>query len=236
MIETGGNNMFMPVAPAGWGGNGNFGLDNSTGSWWILLLFILLGNNGGYNWGGNNGMPMWMMSNSTNNDVQRGFDQQALVTGINNVSTSINGLSGQMANGFAQAEISANSRQMADMNQNFQGQITNLQSFNALQSALSQCCCNNQLATERLNATILSENCSDRNALNEAMMQLYATNTANTQRLVDTITMAAKGLDDKLCKLELDHKNNKIADLERQITESNIQNMINAAMANKATA
>ena len=235
MISTENGNMVMPVSPMMNGANSGFGFDNGNGAWWILLFFIFaaMGGNGwGNNFGGGGAMP-YILNNSTNNDVQRGFDQAALTNGIGNLSTAMaNGFAGVnqnlcsgfagvnqgVANGFAQAEIANNARQIADMNQNFQSQIANMQQMNALQSQFAQCCCDNRLATANLTATVLSENCADRNALAEAMMNLTMSNNANTQRLVDTVTNSTQGLYNKICQIEMDGKNDRIADLQRQLT------------------
>ena len=130
-------NMVMPVSPMYGNGYGNgFGGFGGDG-FWLILLFLLIGNNGWGNGYGGNGTTY------VANDVQRGFDQAALTGGINGISTAMcngfanvqqslcngfAGVNGAIANGFAQSEISANARQMADMNQNF-----------ALQSQFAQC-------------------------------------------------------------------------------------------------
>ena len=199
-----------------------------------FVLFAMMGGGfGGWgNNGGNDAMLAYALMNqgsnnsaNTNNDIQRGFDQQAVLGGINGVAASVNGLGSQICNGFAQAEISANSRQMADMNQNYQNQLSTLGAFNSLQQQFASCCCDQRLGIANLTSTILSENCADRNALSEAMLQMTMQNTANTQRLVDTIVGVGNNLDNKLCQLELDGKNDKIEDLQRQVTESNMRNM-----------
>lgn len=241
MVNTN-DGMVMPVSPMNYGFSNN-GFGDGNGAWWILLFFIFaaMGGNGfGNGFGG--GMNPWQFNN-TNNDIQRGFDQAELTTGINNLNSSVtngfagvnqnlcNGFAGVnqgIANGFAQAEIANNTRQIADMNQSFSNQIANMQQMNALQSQLAQCCCDNRLATANLNATILSENCADRNALSEAMMNLTAANTANNQRLVDTINTATQGVYNKICQLEMDAKNDKINDLQRQLTASDTRAEINA--------
>lgn len=169
---TGENNgMYMPVAPAygGFGGNGNdfFG---GNGAWFILILLALFGWGGnGFGFGGGNG------GGFVGQDVQRGFDQASLTSGINAIQTGMcNGFAGvnqAVSNGFAQAEISANARQMADMNQNF-----------SLQSALQNCCCENRAATADLKYTMATEAANTR-----------ANCDANNQKILD-----------KLCQLELD--------------------------------
>ena len=114
-IGENGNGMVMPVAPTGNGGFGGFGSD---GGWWIILLVILFG------WGGN-----W---NGNGNGVQSGFNQAALTSGINDIQVAV-------CNGFAQAEIAANNRQMADMQQMF-----------GLQQQFSNCCCENRQSVAEL--------------------------------------------------------------------------------------
>lgn len=235
MITNGdnGNGMVMPVAPmygnSGYNNGWGFGGD---GAWWIIILLLFANGNGwGNGFGGyGGGMMPWMMGyNYTNNDIQRGFDQQAIISGINGVANSVNGLSNQLCNstanitasvnnGFALAESSANARQMADMQQNF-----------ALQSQLAQCCCDNRLATANLNATILSENCADRAALSDGIRDILVNQTANTQRLVDTTTQAVQGVYDKLCQLELNAKDDTIADLRNQLNQANIASVVGAS-------
>jgi len=169
MTENG--NMYMPVGPVGYGnGDGMFG---GNGAWWIIILLAVLGwgNGFGNGFGGNNG------GGFLGADVQRGFDQSAVINGINGIQASVN-------NGFAQAEIAANSRQMADMNQNF-----------ALQTAMSNCCCENRAGIADLKYTIASEACNNRQALAES-----------TQKILDT-----------MCQDKIDAKNETIAMLRQQL-------------------
>ena len=71
--------MYMPVVPQSFGGNGfGFGGDNA---WWIIILLIFMGGWGNTGWGNNGG--------GTNADIQRGFDQTALTTGINGIQNSL---------------------------------------------------------------------------------------------------------------------------------------------------
>ena len=179
MESNGGTGMIMPVAPTGGAGFGNgFGGD---GGWWILLLFILLGgwnNNNGYGNGANGGgLYPWM---NQSNQINDGFRDQMIngnITGIQNAVTSgfgdvqtslcsgFAGVNAGIANAAAQAEISANARQMTDMQQNF-----------ALQSQLAQCCCDNRAATQDLKYTLASEACATR-----------AANGDNTQKILDKL-------------------------------------------------
>ena len=186
----------------GWGFGGN-------GAWWLIILFLFMFNG---NWGngfggyGNDGVGA---------EVQRGFDQNAVMSGLAGINSTLTGgfvdtaaalcngfagVNGAIANGFAQAEIAANARQMADMNQNF-----------ALQSQLAQCCCNNQLASADLKYTIATENCADRTALNEGVRDILNNQNAGIQRILD-----------QLCEDKIDAKNEEIAQLRNQLSFANL--------------
>lgn len=185
---TSDGNMYMPVAPVGNTGDGFFG-GNGTAFWLIILLAMFGWGNGGWggNYGGNGG-------GFVGADIQRGFDQSALTTGINNIQTALcNGFAG-VSNGFAQAEISANARQMADMNQTF-----------ALQTSFKDCCCENRLATAQLNTTIAQEgaatraaSAADRQMIMDKLCQLemdgvkqnYENRIAGMQNTIDALRTA----------------------------------------------
>ena len=122
------------------GGRGGMGF-GGDGAWWLILLFLFFMNGGWNNGYGGGGTDAY---------VQRGFDQNAVMNGITGLNNAVNagftGVQTQLCNGFAgvqngfaQAEIAANGRQMADMNQMF-----------GLQSALQNCCCENRAATADL--------------------------------------------------------------------------------------
>lgn len=215
-----GGNMYMPVAPAYGGGNGGGGFLGDNSGWWIILLLLCLGGwgngIGGFGGGGGGAFP-WIMAGQNNgvNDVQRGFDQNAIMTGLNGVQNSITNGFGNvqtaLCNGFSQAEISANSRQMADMNQNFALQTAMSQGFNSLGTQFSNCCCENRLGLANLNSTILAENCADRAAISDGIRDILTNQNTGIQRILD-----------QMCNDKIDAKNERIADLERQLTLANL--------------
>lgn len=154
--------------------------------------------------------------------TQDGFRDQMLNSNITSIRDGIGNLSTQLcnccsdmqatvSNGFAQAEIAANGRQMANMNQAFAAQTAMAQGFNSLGSQLADCCCENRLATANLGALVQSENCADRAALSDGIRDIITNQTANTQRILD-----------QMCNDKIDAKNERIADLERQLTMANL--------------
>ena len=79
-------------------------------------------------------------------EVQRGFDQSAVMSGVSGIQSNISDLSTQLCNGFAgvsagfaNAETAATARQMANMNQLFGAQTAVTQGINQLGNQLSQC-------------------------------------------------------------------------------------------------
>jgi hypothetical protein len=206
------NGMVMPVSPM-YGNNGGFGGFGGDNGWWIILLFILLCNGGwGNGFGGNNGsngLYPWMNQAEITND---GFRDQMMNNNVTSIRDSIGDLSTQICNGFAGVEQGANARQIADMQTAFSMQTAMNQGFNGLQSQLAQCCCDNRLATCQTQNVIATESANTRFADANNTRDILQNQTANTQAILD-----------KLCQLELDGKNTKIADLERQLTMANLQ-------------
>lgn len=177
MLENGNNNgngFYMPVAPAysGFGG----GFNNGFGGDWGWIILLLLCANGGFGfggfggWGGMMGMGMadgfglypWL---NNSEHISDGFRDQQLNTNVTSVRDAISGLSTQLCNGFSSAEIAANGRQMADMNQNF-----------ALQSGIAD-----------LKYTVATENCADRAAVSDGIRDVIAAQTASTQKILDKL-------------------------------------------------
>ena len=209
-----------------YGGFGGFG-DNG---WWLILLFLFAFNggwgNGGFG-GGTGGFFPWMYSqNNTTNDVQRGFDQNAVMTGINGIQNAVNSgfanTSTQLCNGFAgvnqtvnagfaNAETAANARQMANMQQAFASQTAITGGLTNLASQFADCCCENRLASANLANVIQTENCADRAALSDGVRDILTATQAQNQRILD-----------KLCDQELQAERRENDNLRTQLNMANL--------------
>ena len=226
--------------------NGGFNGFGGDGAWWIILFLIFamggwnngFGGFGGFG-GGVDGMYPWLsngqkeiMQNTNNgfNTLQLGNQLNDISSGVQNVSTQLcNGFAGvnqAISSGFANAETAANARQMADMQQNFNNQIATLQGFNGVQqgfntlgSQFAECCCENRLATCQTQNIVQNEGNSTRFADANNTRDIITNATSNTQAILD-----------KLCQLELDAKqdkidakNEKIVDLQRQLSMADLR-------------
>ena len=182
-LSENGNGLVMPVSPL-YGNAGTNGFGWGDGSFWIIILFLFafMGNGWG-NWGGNGST-----TTTVTNDVQRGFDQQAVMSGLSGITSAV-------ANGFADAEISR-----------CNSQANVLQTLNNMAMSFQNCCCENRAQAADLKYTIATEACSDRQAVNDALRDVITSNTANTQMILD-----------KLCQQEIDALKTQNANLQTQI-------------------
>ena len=80
-----------------------------------------------------------------------------------------------------------------------------------VQSALQNCCCENRAGLADLKYTVATENCADRQALSDGVRNVMENCNRNNQAILD-----------KLCQLELDAKQDKINDLERQLSMASL--------------
>lgn len=191
------SNMVMPVSPM-YGNGGGYG-DSAWGGggfFWLLVIFVIaaMGGNGWGFGGGGNG------STVINNDLQRGFDQQALMGGINGVTAGINTLAQTQCNAFANAEIAANARQTSI-----------LQAMNDIAMAQQNCCCENRAAVADLKYAVATEACADRAAVSDA---LNAT--------LNAMNAGIQSIKDQMCQDKIDAKNEQIANLQTQLQMANL--------------
>jgi hypothetical protein len=148
-----------------------------------------------------------------------GFNTLHLSNQVEGVRDGINGISNQLCNSTADitsainttaynAEIAAANRQMANMNTAFD-----------LSRQFADCCCENRLA-----------NCQTQNIIqNEGNATRFA-DANNTRDIITNATANTQAILDKLCQLELDNvklqvdaKNDKIADLQRELQMADLR-------------
>jgi len=216
VVELATNNGAYPY-PVYYGNNGsNSGFFGGDGIWALVLLALLFNNGGwGNGFGGNGNNDFAWLSNGQKdimNNTNNGFDTLHLSNQVEGIRDDVNDIQNAICNstasvtsainnGFYNSEIAAANRQMANMNTAFD-----------LSRQFADCCCENRLGIANLNSTILSENCADRAALADGLKDVLINQTANTQRILD-----------QLCNDKIDAKNEKIADLERQLSMKDLQ-------------
>ncbi len=199
-------------------GNGNNGWGGNMGEWILGIVALgmlsngtLFGGNGN---NGNGGMFPWLMTGQAgiNQNTNYGFDTLHLSNQIEGVRDDVNEIQAQICNtgnsitnaitsGFYGAEISANNRAVNQMQDTF-----------ALSRQFADCCCENRLATCQTQNIVQSEGSATRFADANNTRDIITNATANTQSILD-----------KLCQLELDAKNDRISQLERENLMKDLQ-------------
>lgn len=217
MALTDDNSMVMPVSPMYGGGGGFGGFGNDWG--WIILLLLFAGGGWGGFGGANNfaadGAMLYPWMNQSN-QMQEGFNSQMLnsnVSGIQNAITSGFGdMQTALCSGFAGVNASVNGVQngitaqmynntIADLERSFAAQTANTAGFSNLQSQLSQCCCDNRLATCQTQNLVSSEGAATRLAIEQ-----------QTQAILD-----------KMCQQEIDALKSQVIALQNQLNLANLQ-------------
>lgn len=217
LATNNGNGFAYPYPVMSGFGNGGFGGFGGDGAIWIILIIALLGGfnngNGGFGGYGNNDFA-WLSNGQKDimTNTNNGFDTLHLSNQLEGTRDGIYSLSNQLcnccadmnqtvSNGFYNAEIAANNRAVNQMQDNF-----------ALSRQFADCCCENRLGVQDLKATVISENCSDREVLRQIGQDILVNQTANTQKIIDEIF-----------RDRLDEKDDKIAELNRQLQMADLR-------------
>ena len=199
----------LPVTPMG--NSGGFG--NLGGDWgWIILLLLFAGGGWGGGFGGGMDMYPWL---NQSNQVNDGFRDQMINTSVNGIQNAVTSGFGDMqtalCGGFAGVNATVNGAQngitnqmyndtIANLERSFATQTANTAGLNNLSQQLSQCCCDNRLAT-----------CQTQN--------LVATESAATRLAIQQQTQAIL---DKMCQQEIDALKAQNVALQNQVNMQNL--------------
>lgn len=203
------DNIVMPVAPMNGGGfGGSFG-----GDWgWIILLLLFAGGGWGNGFGG--GMDMYPWLNQAN-QMQDGFTGQMLNSSVNGIQNAVTSGFGDvqtaLCGGFAGVNATVNGAQnnitsqmynetIANLERSFAAQTANTAGLTNLSAQLSQCCCDNRLATVQTQNVVSSESAATRLAIQE-----------QTQAILD-----------KMCQQEIDALKAQNVALQNQVNMQNL--------------
>lgn len=220
-LATNNNGGFAyPYPVMGGFGNSGFGGFGDSGALWLIVLLALIWNgngNGNGFFGGNGGFDngyAWLSNGQKDimSQTSDGFNSLHLSNQVEGIRDDVNDIQNAICSSTANitsaintsaynAEIAAANRQMANMNTAFD-----------LSRQFADCCCENRLGLANLTSTVISENCADREALSNGIRDIISSQTASTQRILD-----------QLCNDKIDAKNEKIADLQREILMKDLQ-------------
>lgn len=212
------DSMLTPSDVALMSGRGNGGCSDGwgdNGSWWIVLflIFAIFGW-GGYGNGGGGATPY--TAGTTQADLQRGFDTQAITSKLNGLENGLCGLGydtlGQLCNvnqnvsqtgndiqGAIQAASTANLQNTFAIQQAINADtVANMQNANAIQAQIANCCCENREAIQGVNYNLATNTSAIQNTL-----------CSNTRDIIDNQNAGTRAILDYLCQ-------DKIASLQAE--------------------
>lgn len=202
------------------GNNGN-GFFGDGGAWWmvVFVLFIAFGGwgngFGGFGGGGNNGVGA---------EIQRGFDNSAVISKLDGISnglcdgfcamnnsmlTGFNGINTNiMQTGFGiQQAINADT-------------VANMQNTNALQAQLANSCCETREAIQGVNYNMATNTCALQNTMNN-----------NTRDIIDSQQAGTRAILDYLCNEKISSLQAENNDLRRAVSQERQNELLTTQMA-----
>lgn len=209
MFNGGNSPSLADIAAVTGSGRNNDGMWGGDG-WWAIIIFAMIFGWGGFGngWGGFGGNGGAMQGYATQADIQRGFDNQAVIgkldgianglcdgfyavnngmlTGFNGINTNIL----QTGYGIQQA-INADT-------------VAGMQNANALQTQLANCCCETREAIQGVNYNMAQNTCALQNTMNSNTRDIIENQNAGTRAVLDYLCAKENAdLRDKVQKLEL---------------------------------
>lgn len=166
------------------GNRQNDGMFGGNGAWWIIILFLFVFCGWGGNWGGNRtggqgtAVDGYVLTSDFAN-IERKIDgvNSGLCDGFYAQAQLINGTQMQMANGFAQAELSRSNQQAALM-----------QMLYTMSAQQADCCCKTQTAIQGVNYNLATQACETRNTVQTGIRDVIENQNANARAVLDALT------------------------------------------------
>ena len=179
------------------GGNRNDGAWGDGGWWVLIILFALFGGWGGYGFGGNGGGG-YTATAATQADIQRGFDNSAVISKIDGITNGLcdgfYAVNNGMLTGFNTIQQAINADTVAGM-----------QNANAIQSQLANCCCETREAIQGVNFNMAQNTCALQNTMNNNTRDIIDSQNAGTRAILDYLCQ------DKIATLQAENNDFRLA-------------------------
>lgn len=179
------------------GGNRNDGAWGDGGWWVLIILFALFGGWGGYGFGGNGGGG-YTATAATQADIQRGFDNSAVISKLDGITNGLcdgfYAVNNGMLTGFNSIQQAINADTVAGM-----------QNANAIQSQLANCCCETREAIQSVNFNMVQNTCALQNTMNNNTRDIIDSQNAGTRAILDYLCQ------DKIATLQAENNDLRLA-------------------------
>ncbi len=201
------------------GNNSNNGWGDGSWLWFIIVVFAIFGGwgngFGGFGGGGNNGVGA---------EIQRGFDNSAVISKLDGISNGLcdgfYAMNNSMLTGFN--GINTNIMQTGyGIQQAINADtVANMQNTNALQSQLANCCCETREAIQGVNYNMATNTCALQNTMN-----------TNTRDIIDSQNAGTRAILDYLCNEKISSLQAENNDLRRAASQDRQSALLTTQMA-----
>jgi hypothetical protein len=190
------------------------------GAWWIVILLIFgWGNNGWGGFGGNgNG------AGYTDSAIQRGFDNQAVISKLDGISNGLcdgfYAMNNSMLTGFNGINTNIMQTGYGIQQAVNADTVANMQNTNALQSQLANCCCETREAIQGVNYNMATQTNALQNTMCNNTRDIIDSQQAGTRAILDFLT------NDKIATLTAENN-----DLRRAASQDRQNALLTTQMA-----
>ena len=164
------------------------------------------------------------MNGGVGSEIQRGFDNQAVISKLDGISNGLcdgfYAMNNSMLTGFN--GISTNIMQTGyGIQQAVNADtVANMQNTNALQSQLANCCCETREAIQGVNYNMATNACALQNTMNNNTRDIIDSQQAGTRAILDFLT------NDKIATLQAENN-----DLRRAASQDRQNALLTTTMA-----
>ena len=217
MFNTG-NCPSVPIVANLDGNNGNNWNDGSW-LWFLIVVFAIFGG-----WGNGFGGFGGGINGGVGSEIQRGFDNQAVISKLDGLSNGLcdgfYAMNNSMLTGFN--GINTNIMQTGyGIQQAINADtVANMQNTNALQSQLANCCCETREAIQGVNYNMATNTCALQNTMNN-----------NTRDIIDSQNAGFRSILDYLCQDKIATLTAENNDLRRAASQDRQNALLTSAMS-----
>ena len=201
--------------------DGNYGNNWNDGSclWFLIVVFAIFGG-----WGNGFGGFGGGTNGGVGSEIQRGFDNQAVVSKLDGISNGLcdgfYAMNNSMLTGFNGINTNIMQTGYGIQQAVNADTVANMQNTNALQSQLANCCCETREAIQGVNYNMATNTCALQNTMNNNTRDIIDSQQAGTRAILDFLT------NDKIATLQAENN-----DLRRAASQDRQNALLTTTMA-----
>lgn len=217
MFNTG-NCPSVPIVANLDGNNGNNWNDGSW-LWFLIVVFAIFGG-----WGNGFGGFGGGTNGGVGSEIQRGFDNQAVISKLDGISNGLcdgfYAMNNSMLTGFNGINTNIMQTGYGIQQAVNADTVANMQNTNALQSQIANCCWETREAIQGVNYNMATNTCALQNTMNN-----------NTRDIIDSQQAGTRAILDYLCNEKISSLQAENNDLRRAASQDRQSALLTTQMA-----